>query len=139
LDKVVKTKYSVREILELEKEGLHFLETIPQQLSFQNLKQICSVYDNIFVRGFTKEIQEKQYRFKDLPDHIMQVAPETLASMEQLFSLRHELIHNPRSNHRSSVDDFMEFLGHVWDFVFCSDQVIMGFVGDHLKGEIKHA
>jgi hypothetical protein len=118
---------------------LHFLETIPQQLSFQSLNQICFIYDNFFVKGFSEEIQKYEYRFEDLPDHIMRVSPDTLASIEKLFSLRHELIHNPSSNHRSSEDAFMEFFFHVWDFVFCSDKAIMRFVGDHIKDEVKHA
>ena len=139
IDKIIKAKYSVREILDLELQGLHFLETIPRQLSFQNIGQICSVYDHYFEKGFRKEIQENQFRFKDHPEHIMEVTDPTFSTIENLFELRHEIIHNPGMTIRESKQDISSYLEQVWNLVFCSDQAIINFMETHVKEEVKLA
>lgn len=139
IDKIIKAKYSAREILELELQGLHFLEIIPQQLSFQSIGQICSVYDHYFEKGFRKEIQENKFRFKNYPEHIMEVTDPTFSTIENLFALRHEIIHNPGMTVQKSKQDVSSYLEHVWNLVFCSDQAIINFMETHIKEEVKLA
>ena len=103
LNKLIKQKYSAQEIIELEAEGLHFLEIIPREMSFQALDLITAAYDNFIPTGFTNEMKQKQYRFKHHPDSMMEVTDQTLAQIAELFSLRHQIVHNPHGQMLSQV------------------------------------
>lgn len=134
LNKLIKKKYSVQDIIELEAEGLHFLQIIPRELSFQSLEQIISVYDNFVDTDFSSEIQKHQYRMKDYPDYIMEVTDDTLKGLSEMFFLRHEIIHNPNVKElNETTPDIGCYIDIVWGFIFCANQVIEKFIGDNLK------
>lgn len=134
LGKLAKQKYSVQEIVELEAKGLHILQVLTGELKFQNLHQITSVFDNFFPSGFIKSISEHKYRFGDLPDKIMEVNSATLRVLNQVFSERHELVHNPSEELiRGAPQDMDAKWTSVWCFVFCSNMVIEEFIANNAK------
>jgi len=138
LNKLIKKKYSVEEIIELEAEGLHFLQIIPREMSFQSLEQITSVYDSFVDTKFSKEIQEHQYRMKDYPDDIMKVTDVTLKGLSEIFELRHEIIHNPNVKMlNEQVLDINKYIDIVWSFMFCANAIIENFIGNNLKDSIE--
>ena len=138
LGKLVKQKYSIQELVELEAEGLHILQIIPREMRFQSIEQISGAFDNFFPAGFIKEIRKRQYRFKGLESQIMEVNDKVLTDVAKLFSSRHELVHNPDEKYiRSAAKSYSAHLGSVWNFVFCANQTIEDFIGDNLKSNLR--
>ena len=137
LNKLAKQKYSIQEIVELEAAGLHILQVIPREMSFQSLEQISGAFDNFISAGFVKEVGKHQFRFKDLQSQIMEVSAKTLADLATLFSTRHELVHNPDEKVlRANPPDLECCIETVWNFVFCANAVIENFIGDNLKESV---
>jgi hypothetical protein len=137
LNKLLKQKYTAQEIIELEAEGLHFLQVIPRELSFQSLDQISGAYNN-FIDGFVKEIMKRQFRFASHQLKVMQVTDKTLSVMSELFSLRHSIVHNPNNKTlRDTIPDIDTYIEVVWDFVFCANITIEEFMGNNLKKSVK--
>jgi hypothetical protein len=55
----------------------------------------------------------------------MEITAETLSRVSALFSLRHEIVHNPiEKSLREDLPDLNSFPMVAWDFVFCANQVI---------------
>jgi hypothetical protein len=137
LNNLLKKKYSVDEIIELESEGLHFLQVIPSEMSFQSIQSIGGNYDNFFTSGFINEIQKNQFRYEHLPESIMSVTSETLASVAELFSTRHEIIHNPNSTYLSVKHEVLNsFTEASLKFVFCANMVIEDFIMNNAKKKL---
>ena len=85
-------------------------------------------------------MRKSRFRFKDYPDHVMEITPEKLARVAALFSLRHEIVHNPNEKSlRESSPDLACFLTAAWDFVFCANQLIENFVRENLKASVSVA
>jgi hypothetical protein len=59
-----KQKYTPQEIIELESEGLHFLQVIPRELSFQSIEQIAGAFDNFIPGGLIKQIQKRRIQIR---------------------------------------------------------------------------
>lgn len=137
LNKLIKQKYSLQEIIELEAEGLHFLDVIPGEMSFQRIDQISAAFDNFFPCGFLNEIQKRRFRFKKIPHHEMFVDGKTLAILGSMFSLRHENVHNPNEETiRSDIPDLGKFIEMAWNLVFCADAAIGEFIGANIRDQV---
>lgn len=137
LGKLVKQKFSLQEIVELEAKGLHILQVIPREMSFQSLEQISSAFDNFLIGGFVKEVEKRQFRLENMPSHVMEVNAKTLADLAALFAARHELVHNPNEKIlRGALPDFEKHIETVWNFVFCANMAIEKFIGENLKDSI---
>jgi hypothetical protein len=134
LGRFAKQKYSVQDIVELEARGLHVLQVIPRELSFQSLEQIANVFDQFFPAGFVKVLGRRQFRFKDNPDYVMQVNSKELSELSALFEVRHEIVHNPSEASLLRASGLAEsHVDAVWCFVFCANAAIEEFIGENLR------
>ena len=97
LKRIHTKKYDIAELVEFSRKGIHPLELIAANQSFQNVNSIDSVFSKFLGNSIWKELFDFRIRFTDDPLKTEHTFEETLvADLDRLFNLRHELVHDPK-------------------------------------------
>jgi hypothetical protein len=130
LKRIHATKYDITDLIAFHRNRVHPLELIAASQSFQNTDAIDSVFSKFLGRGLWTSVLDLQVRVKDQPDTECKFDHSNLEDMKALFSLRHELVHDParrpvfdkRCHNTMVAAAFM---------VFGSDIVLMEMIAEH--------
>jgi len=130
LKKIHDTKYDIIDLLELYKSQVNPLELISAKQSFQNKDAIESVFSKFLGCSFWKAVQNTKVRVKDKPEKVYTFSWEDINALDALFSLRHELVHNPSKHPFFSKQVVDDIVRSAW-LVFGSDIVLMEMISAH--------
>lgn len=89
------TKYDISELVDFHRNGVHPLELIAANQSFQNTEVIESVFSKFLGKSLWGSVLDMKVRVKDAPETEYQFEAKLLSDLKKLFSLRHELVHDP--------------------------------------------
>ncbi|WP_152615348.1 HEPN domain-containing protein [Janthinobacterium lividum] len=117
-------KLDIAELLEAHRNNVHPLELVSSAQSFQNTDRIDRVFSKFLGnKGLWSSVLQLQVRIKDNPSTESCFVHDELVALKRIFSLRHELVHDPaRRAYFSS-----KTLEDMWDaahFIFGSDIVL---------------
>jgi len=90
------SKYSIEDLLEIYERQIHPLEIVSGDMSFQNAEKIEKVFSKFLGKSLWKQAINIQVRIKDKPETAVKFESEYLDGLKRIFSLRHELVHNPK-------------------------------------------
>jgi hypothetical protein len=135
LKKIHSNKYDILDLLEMYRNRVHPLELISLNQSFQNVETIDSVFKPFLGEGLWKHLFEYQFRFKENPDSEFNFTPANLEDLKSLFSLRHELVHNPAQGAVFSEEKLSQILSAAY-LVLGSDIVLMKMIADNKDPEL---
>ena len=132
-------KYDIVELLNVYRHGIHPLELVSQNQSFQNTDQIERVFSKFLGKGFWDSVLNLQVRLKEKPEDIITWSNDDLEGLKATFTLRHELIHNP-ARAAFLTQRVLDNLNNSFNIVFGSDLLLAKVMTDNqdptLKDEI---
>ena len=74
-------------------------------------------------------------RIKDRPETAVCFEPEYLNGLKRIFSLRHELVHNPKQNFRLTAE-ILKDIDNADGLLLAVDVVLCKMLTDHLDPEL---
>lgn len=136
LKKLHDKTYKIDDLLDIYVHSIHPLSLIANNLSFQNIYNIDKVFSIIIEESFIKKIKSGTYRIKENPENEFSLDDEQLKLLQELFDMRHELIHNPNTNH--SIDETIYFkIQAAQNVVMFSDFVLSKYIQDNIDPEVE--
>jgi len=117
-------KYDIEDLLDIYRRQIHPLELVSSDASFQNTEKIEKVFSKFLGKSVWGTAIGLKIRIKDRPETAACFEREYLSGLERVFSLRHELVHNPRQNFHldAKILKDIENADHLLlavDFVLC--------------------
>jgi hypothetical protein len=128
-------KYNIEDLIEIYKKQIHPLELVSSDASFQNVEKIDKVFSKFVGKSVWAEAIGLKVRIKDNPDTVVSFEPEYLRALERVFSLRHELVHNPRKNF-SLTAEILTDIDNADGLLFAVDIVLCKVLADHIDPEL---
>lgn len=123
-------KFDIDELVDVYQHNLHPLEIVLSSQSFQNISKIERVFSKFLNTGFWPRLVGLQMRIKDKPDSGVQIQQSHIDSLSDLFTLRHELVHEP--GRKNFIDSgLIDKLYDSWLVIFASDMVLSQLIEDH--------
>lgn len=104
LKQIHNIKYDIEDLIDIYERQIHPLELVSSDASFQNTDKIEKVFSKFLGKSVWGKAIGLKIRIKDRPETAVCFEPEYLSSLKRIFSLRHELVHNPRENFRLNAD-----------------------------------
>lgn len=100
LKKIYPEKLDIAEVIELHDNEIHPLELVANSLSFQSIQQIDRVFSLFLDKSLWSTILTRDYAFaeriEDISDtNILRWEESDLIKFQELFDLRHEIVHDP--------------------------------------------
>ena len=123
-------KYDIMDVINIYKYKIHPLELVPASMSFQNTEQIEKVFSKFLEKGFWSTVLEWQVRFDHTPENIVTWTPEDFQGLKDIFSLRHELVHDP-SIHRFMSPKILLDIQRSAHMIWGSNFVLMKMMTDN--------
>jgi len=136
LKKLHDKTYKIDDLLDMYVHRIHPLSLIANNLSFQNTYNIDKVFTIIIEEPFFKKIKAGKYRFKDNPEKEFSLEYKQLELLQELFDMRHELIHNPNANYSINKDIYFKIQA-AQNVVMFSDFVLGQYISDNIDPEIE--
>ena len=136
LKKLHDKTYKIDDLLDIYVHRIHPLSLIANNLSFQNTYNIDKVFSIIIEEPFFKKIKSGKYRFKDNPKKEFSLEHKQLDLLQELFDMRHELIHNPNANHSINQDIYFKIQA-AQNVVMFSDFVLGQYISDNIDPKIE--
>lgn len=130
IKKVHNTKYDINDLLSMHKKQIHPLELISDNQSFQNTDTIEAVFSKFLGRSLWGTVIGMKVRVADEHENNGSFSHDDLNALKSLFSLRHELVHNP-SNRFTLTKEVMENAVHASWIIFGVNIVLMKMMSDH--------
>lgn len=128
--------YNIDDLLDIYVHRIHPLSLIANNLSFQNTYNIEKVFSIIIEEPFFKKIKAGTYRIKENSENEFSLEHKQLELLQELFDMRHELIHNPNTNHSITKDTYFKIQA-AQNVVMFSDFVITQYINDNIDPEIE--
>lgn len=104
LKHIHQAKYDINDLIDMHVKEIHPLELVSSDASFQNAEKIEKVFSKFLGGSLWGEAIGLQIRNKKVTEHVVTFEPEYLEGLKRVFSLRHELVHNPKNNFRLTED-----------------------------------
>lgn len=133
-----KTKYDIDELVSMYEKQIHPCELIALNQSFQNIETIDAVFKKILGSSLYEKVFNLQIRIKNDPSTETRFDKELLKSLEELFTLRHELVHNPNNKLDVSLDKVEKLITNSCFFVLGTDIVLTNFYEEHKNINFKN-
>lgn len=130
LKKIHSTKYDINDLLLMYKKQIHPLELISDNQSFQNTDTIEAVFSKFLGKSLWGAVMEMEVRVADEHEKNGNFSHKDLDALKSLFSLRHELVHNP-SNRFTLTKQVMENAIHASWLIFGVNIVLMQMMSDN--------
>jgi len=138
LKEIHRNKYDIDELILMHEKSIHPLELIVSNQSFQNIDVIDSVFSKFLKKGLWKSIVGMEIRVKDKPDTETKFTSDMLKELNNLFNLRHELVHNPDNNRKIITREFHESLASAFHMLLGSDLILGGMISEHIDPDLEH-
>jgi len=129
------TKYDINDLIDIYQRQLHPLELISSDASFQNAEKIDKVFSKFLGKGLWGEAIGLKIRMKDRPETVVTFEPEYLEGLKRLFSLRHELVHNPRKRFRLTAK-ILDDVTNADGLLLAVDIVLSNMLIDNIDPEL---
>lgn len=95
LKKLHQNKYDILDLIKVYCSEINPLEIIVNDISFQSAEKIEKVFSLFIEKSLWSEVLNLHLRIKDRPESETSFEPEQLEQLKDIFTLRHELVHNP--------------------------------------------
>jgi len=118
LKSIHQEKYDIYQLIDLYRNSINPLELVVESQSFQNVEKIDKVFSQFLGKGLWTSVVGLEIRVKDSPEKQTKFSHDDFIGLESIFSLRHELVHNPE--YRPFLND--EIINNLWS----SAGMIMG-------------
>ncbi len=129
-------KYEIDDLLAVYEHRIHPLELVSWGQSFQDTQRIERVFSKFLGRGFWNEVLSMQVRLAEEKDKVASFESSGLESLQRIFGLRHELVHDPakRSFLTPAIRD------DIWQssfMVFGADIVLMRMLQENVDPDLE--
>lgn len=117
LKHIHQNKYGIDELIEIYQNQINPLELVSGDMSFQNTDKIEKVFSRFLGKSLWNSAINLKVRIKDAPETAYGFEPEYLEGLKRVFSLRHELVHNPMGTKHLTekvLDDIDNSLGLIF-------------------------
>lgn len=131
-------KYGIEDLIEIYRRQIHPLELVSSDASFQNADKIEKVFSKFLGKSLWGEAINLKVRLKDRPEMVVSFEPEYLDSLKKIFSLRHELVHNPRQDFTLSAEVLRD-LNNADGLLFAVDIVLCQMLTVHVDPDLTKA
>lgn len=128
-------KYDIEHLIDIYKRQIHPLELVSSDVSFQNVGKIDKVFSKFVGKSVWGEAIGLKVRIKDKPETAVCFEPEYITALERVFSLRHELVHNPREDF-SLTAEILKDIDNADGLLFAVDVVLCKVIADHVDPEL---
>lgn len=128
--KIHSTKYDIKDLLAMYKKQIHPLELISDNQSFQNADTIEAVFSKFLGNSLWGAVIGLEVRVADEHEKNGGFSHEDLDALKSLFSLRHELVHNP-SNRFTLTKQVMENAVQASWLIFGVNIILMKMMSEH--------
>ncbi|HAV5294649.1 hypothetical protein OHV52_11165 [Acinetobacter baumannii] len=136
LKEIHQNKYDIIDLIQIFNHEINPYELVSSTLSFQNIETIDKTFSKFLnKKGLWSSLNGMQIRFKETPDRIATFDLEYVKSLQRIFQLRHELVHDP-----AKTNFFNEGLNKDIDNIFfCilfSHIILTNVINENLETDI---
>ncbi|TMV10844.1 HEPN domain-containing protein [Arenibacterium halophilum] len=131
-------KYDIEDLIDIYKRQIHPLELVSSEASFQSVEKIDKVFSKFLGKSVWTEAIGLQIRIKDRPETAVRFEPEYLNGLARIFSLRHELLHNPRQDFQLTKE-ILKDIDNADGLLLAVDVVLCSMLSDHVDPELTKA
>ena len=135
LKEIHRYKYNIEDLIHIYKMQIHPLEMVSSEATFQNAEKIDKVFSKFLGKSIWSEAIGLVVRTEAIPDTEITFEPEYLRSLERMFKLRHELVHNPRNDFILTAD-VLKDIDNADGLLFATDIVLCNMLFDNLDPEL---
>ncbi|OOE44948.1 HEPN domain-containing protein [Salinivibrio kushneri] len=135
LKKLHDKSYKIDELVAMYAKGIHPLELIASNHSFQNTNNIDKVFTIVTEKPFLKQVRNMKWRIADKPESESEVTHEDITALQDLFEYRHTLIHNPNQSLKAPIKDIEKQINSALGVVMASDLILSQYVNDNIEPE----
>lgn len=128
-------KYDIEDLIDIYKRQIHPLELVSSDASFQNTEKIEKVFSKFLGKSVWGEAIGIKIRIKDRPETAVRFEPEYLSGLKRIFSLRHELVHNPRQDFRLDAEVLRD-IDNADGLLLAVDVVLCQMLTKHVDPEL---
>jgi hypothetical protein len=137
LKEIHKDKYDIDDLILFYEKGIHPLELISINQSFQNIEVIEAIFSKFLQKKLFKTVLELQVRLSEEQDNIVTFSDKLINSMNSLFKLRHELVHGPGKKMKYDLDILFDLITDTQLFVFGTEIIIINNMNNHIDKNIQ--
>lgn len=135
LKKLHDRAYKIDDLLVLYVNGVHPLELVANDLSFQNIGNIEKTFSILIDKPFLKQAKLLKWRLKDQPEVECNIDHSDIENLEAIFKERHLLIHNPSMGLSKSLFSIHERIDSVLGVIMASDLILTQFINENADPE----
>ena len=128
-------KYDIEDLLDIYERQIHPLELVSSDASFQNTEKIEKIFSKFLGKSLWGEAISAKIRIKDRPETAVCFSPEYLSGLKRIFSLRHELVHNPKQDFRLTAE-ILKDIDNADGLLLAVDVVLCKMLTDHRDPEL---
>lgn len=88
-------KYEITDLIEVHRHGIHPLEIISADMSFQSSEKIEKIFSKFLGRSLWGAVLDQRVRIKDNTESEVSFRHEEFEGLKRVFTLRHQLVHDP--------------------------------------------
>ncbi|MEO9682848.1 MAG: HEPN domain-containing protein [Tateyamaria sp.] len=135
LKQIHNIKYDIEDLIDIYKRQIHPLELVSSDASFQNTDKIEKTFSKFLGKSVWGEAIGQKIRIKDRPETTVCFEPEYLNSLKRIFSLRHELVHNPRQDFLLNTK-ILKDIDNSDGLLLAVDVVLCQMLAEHVDPEL---
>ncbi|SLN71087.1 hypothetical protein TRL7639_04196 [Falsiruegeria litorea R37] len=130
------SKYGIEDLIDIYKRRIHPLELVSSDVSFQNVDKVDKVFSKFLGKSIWKAVFDLKVRIKDKPECVVCFEPELLNALERTFSLRHELVHNPRADFKLKENQLKD-IRNADGLLFATDIILGNMIAENIDPELR--
>lgn len=131
-------KFTIDDLIDIHIHNVHPLEIVSEAQSFQNVKKINEVFSKLMGgNNLWTAISNLKLRIKDKPETETSFAGDGYKSLDRIFNLRHELVHNPARHSFYNIDIHKDLEESI-SVIFGSDVILSNLIEENKDPELKN-
>ena len=137
LRKLHDKNYKIDEVIAIYENKIHPLELISASHSFQNTENINKVFSTLTDDRFIAKLLKLKWKMSGSEDKdAHQLYKQDVDNLQELFEIRHFLIHNPHKTESISQEKFEELINSMYGFIMAADLFFTQFINSNSKLKI---
>ncbi|MFC7420792.1 hypothetical protein ACFQNF_13055 [Iodobacter arcticus] len=129
-------KFDIYDLIDIHVHSVHPLEIVSAAQSFQNVKRINEVFSKLMGgKDLWTSISNLKLRLKDQPETETSFSGDGYKSLDRIFNLRHELVHDPARHSFYSADIHKDLEASI-SIVFGSDVILSQLIEENKDPEL---
>nr|WP_321482589.1 HEPN domain-containing protein [uncultured Cohaesibacter sp.] len=137
LKQIHNIKYDIEDLIDIYRKQIHPLELVSSDISFQNADKIEKIFSKFLEKGLWGETLKLRLRVQDKPETETGCNQECIQSLSAIFSLRHELVHNPRNDFKLT-EEILNNIVYADFLLLAADVVLCKMLTDNKDPELIH-